>query len=249
MKEIARGAESVIYDDKETIIKDRLKKNYRIAELDDELRRQRTKKEASLLQKVKIPHPKLIHSDDKQKIVMEKIKGEKLREVLDQKPELARRVGEIVAELHNQNIIHGDLTTSNMILREKSPVPARGAQPQAQQKLCFCVPKRDFLSQQPSCKSFANAHDVALAEGCGNFSNENENNDIVFIDFGLSFHSEKVEDKAVDIHLFKQALNSKHFKVYDEALKAFMFGYKKVNKHEQIMQRLKEVELRGRYKH
>lgn len=193
MREIARGAEAVIYEDKDTIIKDRLKKNYRINELDDELRKQRTRREANMLEKVSIPHPKLIHSDDKQKIVMEKIHGEKLREVLDKKPELARRVGELVAELHNHNIIHGDLTTSNMILH----------------------PERE----------------------------------IVFIDFGLSFHSDKVEDKAVDIHLFKQALNSKHFKVYDEALKEFLKGYKKADKHDAIMQRLKQVELRGRYKH
>jgi Kae1-associated kinase Bud32 len=195
MKEIARGAESVIYEDeaKGTILKDRLRKSYRIRELDDELRKQRTRREANLLEKVSIPHPKLIHSDDKEKIVMEKIRGEKLREVLDQKPGLARRVGELVAELHNQNIIHGDLTTSNMI------VNLRG--------------------------------------------------EIIFIDFGLSFHSDKIEDKAVDIHLFKQALNSKHFKVYDEALKEFLEGYKKVNKRQAIMQRLRAVEQRGRYKH
>mgnify|MGYP001145233081 CR=1 FL=1 len=94
MKEIARGAESVIYEDeiKNTIIKDRLKKSYRIKELDDELRKQRTRREASLLEKVRIPHPKLILSDGKEKIVMEKIEGEKLREVLDQKPKLARRL-------------------------------------------------------------------------------------------------------------------------------------------------------------
>jgi len=193
MKEIARGAEAVIFEDKDRIIKQRFKKSYRIAELDEELRKQRTRREAKLLIKIPIPHPKLIESDDKEKIVMEKINGEKLREVLDTKPELARRVGELVAELHNHNIIHGDLTTSNMILNTKD--------------------------------------------------------EIVFIDFGLSFHSDKVEDKAVDIHLFKQALNSKHFKVYDQALKEFMEGYKKVNKHSEILQRLKAVELRGRYKH
>jgi Kae1-associated kinase Bud32 len=193
MREIARGAEAVLYEDKDTVIKHRLKKNYRIKELDDELRRQRTRREASLLQKIPIPHPKLIDSDDKEKIVMEKINGEKLREVLDQKPELARKVGELVAELHNHNIIHGDLTTSNIILDKK--------------------------------------------------------NNLVFIDFGLSFHSEKFEDKAVDIHLFKQALNSKHFKVYDKALKGFLKGYEKADHHHEIMQRLKEVELRGRYKH
>jgi Kae1-associated kinase Bud32 len=193
MKEIARGAEAVIFEDKNRIIKQRFKKSYRIRELDEALRNQRTRKEASLLEKVPIPHPKLIHSDGKEKIVMEKIKGEKLREVLDHKPELARCVGELVAELHNNNIIHGDLTTSNMILNEKG--------------------------------------------------------EIVFIDFGLSVHSDKIEDKAVDIHLFKQALDSKHFKVYDKALRFFHEGYKKANHHDEIMQRLKEVELRGRYKH
>jgi Kae1-associated kinase Bud32 len=181
MKEIARGAESVIYEDNNTIVKDRLKKSYRLREIDDELRKQRTRREANLLQKVTVPHPRLINSDDKQKIVMEKIKGEKLREVLDKKPELARRIGELVAELHNHNIIHGDLTTSNMILDEKG--------------------------------------------------------EIIFIDFGLSFHSDKVEDKAVDIHLFKQALDSKHFKVYDNAKKEFIKGYKKVNKYDEIIQR------------
>jgi Kae1-associated kinase Bud32 len=210
MREIARGAEAVLYEDKNTVIKHRLKKNYRIKELDDELRKQRTRREASLLQKIPIPHPKLIDSDDKEKIIMEKIKGEKLREVLDQKPGLAIKIGELVAELHNHNIIHGDLTTSNMILTNA--------------KLVSSENQKDFLLL-------------------------NKNNEIVFIDFGLSFHSEKFEDKAVDVHLFKQALNSKHFKVYDKALKGFLKGYEKANHYHEIMQRLKEVELRGRYKH
>lgn len=193
MKEIARGAEAVIYEDGNSIVKERLKKSYRLAELDEELRKQRTRREANLLNKAPIPHPKLLSCDGKSKIVMEKIKGEKLRDLLDENPGLARKVGELVAKMHNKNIIHGDLTTSNMILRPDG--------------------------------------------------------EMVFIDFGLSFHSDKVEDKAVDIHLFKQALDSKHFKVYDEALREFMKGYEKVNKHEAIMQRLKAVELRGRYKH
>jgi tRNA A-37 threonylcarbamoyl transferase component Bud32 len=232
MKEIARGAESVIYEDKDTIVKDRLKKSYRIKELDDELRRQRTRREASLLQKIPIPHPRLIHSDDKQKIVMEKIKGDKLREVLDKKPELAKRIGELVAELHNHNIIHGDLTTSNMILRTKKSA-------------LLGTPAGATPASSPSNQALTGVGDD---DGDAHFSSD-KNTDIVFIDFGLSFHSDKVEDKAVDIHLFKQALDSKHFKVYDKALKEFLEGYRKVKNHDAIMQRLKQVELRGRYKH
>ncbi|MBN2459598.1 Kae1-associated serine/threonine protein kinase [Candidatus Woesearchaeota archaeon] len=238
MKELARGAESVIYEDKDTIVKDRLKKSYRIPELDKELRKQRTRREANLLQKVRIAHPKLISSDNKEKIIMEKIKGEKIRDVLDDNPKLARRIGEMVAELHDQDIIHGDLTTSNMILREKSPLPPRVGRPPA---------------MQPKRKSFTKVHDVALPAGCGDFSGVADEHfpkdEIIFIDFGLSFHSDKVEDKAVDIHLFKQALDSKHFKSYDEALKEFLLGYEKVNKHKAIMERLRAVEQRGRYKH
>ena len=86
MREIARGAEAVLYEDKDRIIKHRSKKKYRIKELDDELRKQRTRREANLLIKIPIPHPKLIDSDNKEKIVMEKIKGRKLRDILDKKP-------------------------------------------------------------------------------------------------------------------------------------------------------------------
>jgi len=192
MKEIARGAEAVLYEHKGMIIKRRLRKNYRIKELDEELRKQRTRREASLLLKTPIPHPRLIRTDYKEEIVMERVIGEKVRDILDEKPELARQIGCLVAELHNHNIIHGDLTTSNMIL--------------------------------------------------------NKEKNVVFIDFGLSFHSHKIEDKAVDIHLFKQALDSKHHKVYDAALKEFLEGYKKANNYEEIIKRLEMVELRGRYK-
>ena len=192
MKEIARGAEAVLYEDGTTVIKHRVKKSYRIAQLDEDLRKSRTRCEANLLKKLTIPHPELIDTDNKEKIVMQKIEGVRLRDVLDDKPILAKQVGEIVAEMHNQHIIHGDLTTSNMIL--------------------------------------------------------NERNEIVFIDFGLSFHSHKVEDKAVDLHLFKQALNSKHHEVYDKALKNFFKGYEKSDQYQAIIERLKSVEERGRYK-
>ena len=51
MKEIARGAEAVLYFDSGRLVKDRIKKNYRIDEIDCKLRRDRTKKEFRLLLK------------------------------------------------------------------------------------------------------------------------------------------------------------------------------------------------------
>ena len=72
---------------------------------------------------------------------------------------------------------------------------------------------------------------------------------IYFIDFGLAVFSHKVEDKAVDIHLLREALNSKHYTIYEEAFKAFLKGYKKrSDNYQEIMNRLEKVESRGRDK-
>lgn len=190
MKEIGAGAEAIIYLDKNKVIKKRLKKNYRIKEIDETLRKTRTRAETKILEKIPVKAPKLITSDRKEIIEMEFISGNKVRDLLDKQPELAKEIGEKVAAMHNAGMIHGDLTTSNMIL----------------------------------------------------------NKEIYFIDFGLSFFSEKLEDKAVDIHLFKQALESKHYKVAEKAFKQFLKGYSKAENYENIMNRFKIVQERGRYK-
>jgi TP53 regulating kinase and related kinases len=191
MKEIARGAEAVIYLEKDRIIKHRLPKSYRIREIDETLRKKRTRRETKILEKLAIPHPKLLNSDDKEmKIEMEYIDGEKLRDVL--KVKLCKKVGEYVGLMHNENIIHGDLTTSNMILKGK---------------------------------------------------------EIYFIDFGLSYFSNKTEDKAVDLHLLKEALLSKHYKEFEKAFKEVIKGYKKTCRNaSEAISRLKKVEQRGRNK-
>jgi len=93
--------------------------------------------------------------------------------------------------LHNHLIIHGDLTTSNMIL----------------------------------------------------------NKEIYFIDFGLSFFSEKAEDKAVDLHLLKEGLESKHYRIWEECFRCALEAYRKeANKSSETLKRLEIVEKRGRYR-
>ncbi|NMA11031.1 MAG: Kae1-associated kinase Bud32, partial [Methanomicrobiales archaeon] len=49
-------------------------------------------------------------------IVMERVKGEVLKYVTA--PETIRLAGEAVGRLHGTGIVHGDLTTSNMIVRD-----------------------------------------------------------------------------------------------------------------------------------
>ena len=71
-----------------------------------------------------------------------------------------------------------------------------------------------------------------------------KDNKIYLIDFGLGFFSSKIEDKAVDLHLLKQALESKHYENFEKYYKVILDNYK----HKDVIKRLEKVELRGRYK-
>ncbi|MBU2561506.1 MAG: Kae1-associated serine/threonine protein kinase [Nanoarchaeota archaeon] len=73
--------------------------------------------------------------------------------------------------------------------------------------------------------------------------------EVYFIDFGLSFFSDKIEDYAVDLHLLRHALESRHYRVWEKCFKAVLDGYKKRSeKSKEVIERLEKVEQRGRYK-
>lgn len=112
-----RGAEAVIEIKGGKVIKNRMKKSYRIAELDSRLRRERTKCETRLIDKARragVPVPRIFQVSEHE-IEMEEIRGETLRDGIGIR--FARQVGESLAKLHEGDIVHGDLTTSNMVVR------------------------------------------------------------------------------------------------------------------------------------
>ena len=195
-KLIAQGAEAKLFLEDNKVIKNRFKKSYRIKEIDDRLRNFRTRREAKILQKLQaigFPAPKLIRNDEKENLVIENIGGKLIKDILEKNncKKLCSEIGTKIAILHNNTIIHGDLTTSNMIL----------------------------------------------------------NKQIYFIDFGLSFFSEKAEDKAVDLHLLKEGLESKHYKIWEGCFKCALDAYRKeANKSSETLKRLEIVEKRGRYR-
>lgn len=130
MKLIKQGAEAKLFLDKQKnqliVIKERIKKNYRIKEIDEKLRKFRTSRESKLLseaRRVGVPTPRIIEVDKKNhKIIMEFIEGERLKELLNHSDKktiekISFEVGRLIGKLHSVGIIHGDLTTSNMILR------------------------------------------------------------------------------------------------------------------------------------
>lgn len=123
---------------------------------------------------------------------MESIEGKMLKEVIDDN--LAYKIGVEIAKIHSLDIIHGDITTSNMMLRDGK---------------------------------------------------------LVFLDFGLGRHSDLFEDKAVDLLVLKKSLqsidNTTASKYFDNVLEGYAESYGK-NK-DKIIEKIKEIESRGRYTH
>ena len=199
---IAQGAEAKLYQDNATVIKERLAKAYRHPELDESLRKFRTRREAKVLQKLEelqFPAPHLREfSDKRMSMVMDFIPGNTLKEVLLQNAEqtehLSTEIGQRIRQLHQADIIHSDLTTSNLIQHR-------------------------------------------------------DTREINFIDFGLSFFSEKAEDKAVDLFLLDRSLEITHAELYPEIFEQILEGYQEDNpRAQEIIERLEIVKKRGRNK-
>ncbi|MBI3334160.1 Kae1-associated serine/threonine protein kinase [Candidatus Pacearchaeota archaeon] len=193
---IAQGAEALILQERNRIFKERVKKSYRLPILDYTLRRQRTRTEAKFLERARkiVPVPQVL-SFSEYSITLEVLQGENLSSNLGKlknKKEIAKQIGTNLARLHDAGIIHGDVTTSNMI----------------------------YLK-----------------------------NKVFFIDFGLGFISSRVEDKATDLHVLKEALQAKHYLFVEELWSNIIKAYKEESAHASaIVKQLEKVENRGRYK-
>ena len=124
MKLIKKGAEADIYvtewQNSDAILKIRKSKNYRNPILDKNLRKQRTIKESQTIMEVKsfgIPAPLVYFVNlEKSSIMMQRIPGKPIHDLPDSKViTLAKQMGNLVGMLHQNGIMHGDLTTSNFI--------------------------------------------------------------------------------------------------------------------------------------
>ncbi|MCC7566210.1 MAG: bifunctional N(6)-L-threonylcarbamoyladenine synthase/serine/threonine protein kinase [Methanomicrobiaceae archaeon] len=118
----ARGAEAVVDLTGEVAAKRRCRKRYRNPALDRRLIAERTRAEARLIamaRRAGVPTP-IIRDILPDTIVMEQVQGVLLKHAMH--PEHVRLAGEAVGRLHRAGIIHGDLTTSNMIMRDQKCV-------------------------------------------------------------------------------------------------------------------------------
>lgn len=340
-KIMAQGAEAVLIKKGGVLVKRRVKKGYRILELDEKIRKLRTRSESKLLEKAEkvVPTPRVLKVDEKTtEIDMEFISGLKLSENLDDLKnwqEVCEFIGKNIAKLHDIGIVHGDLTTSNMIWQEKKNelLPSKKLEKQLAELKKLNLPKNEFaifgsgplairgikdaddldIIVKPKLwkmlakkypvkdatyerevwieignidilknwkpwfedsdklieeadiidgvrfvklehviswkKSFNRDKDQVDIKSTENYLKNSGSGKLYFIDFGLGFANARVEDKAVDLYLIKEALEAKHFLNFDKFFERVLESYKKSSKNaDEVLKRLSMVEKRGRYK-
>ncbi|MCW4009827.1 MAG: Kae1-associated kinase Bud32 [Candidatus Bathyarchaeota archaeon] len=132
---IKKGAEASLYladwHGKRVVIKARLPKSYRPKQLDQTIRRYRTVHEPQLMHEAKragVATPTVFLVDvENGEITMEYIQGKQIKQLLDaasptERCRLCVEVGGLIGALHSHGLVHGDLTTSNMILTDEGRI-------------------------------------------------------------------------------------------------------------------------------
>jgi TP53 regulating kinase-like protein len=207
IKQLSWGAESnlylVTYLGKKAVLKKRLVKPYMHHELSQRILRSRSVWEARIMYEANLvgvnsPFPLKVDAE-KGEIVMSYVPGILYKTYLDRKGldeksrQMARDLAYMVARLHNHDIIHGDLTTSNVIYSASR--------------------KKVYI-----------------------------------IDYGLSFKSNRAEDKAMDIRVLERSVESTHPLLSQKLFSLFhQIYFNNVRDAELVRRRLLDIRTRGRY--
>ncbi len=118
---LENGAEAVVYleegpEGRKVLVKERIPKVYRHKEIDEIIRKERNRTEARLMSEARrcgILTP-IIYDVEDFKLKMQYIEGVPIKYLIN--PEISENVGKLIGRLHSSGIVHGDLTTSNLIL-------------------------------------------------------------------------------------------------------------------------------------
>ncbi|EGC47804.1 serine/threonine protein kinase bud32 [Histoplasma capsulatum var. duboisii H88] len=154
---------------------------------------------------------------------------------------LLRRIGLVVGAMHRAGIVHGDLTTSNLILRPIAPVSNALSEEDAQGAEASGLPMDTPIRQDAELQSTAT---TATTTNVG--KKPSLEGEIVLIDFGLASQSIQDEDRAVDLYVLERAFGSSHPRTepfFHEVLKGYAESYKTANV---VLKKLEQVRLRGR---
>ena len=163
-----------------------------------------------------------------------RVGGSENVEIMD----LMGRVGREVGKLHELGVCHGDLTTSNLMLRvpddekKESPQPAGRMTTSAMREAAMNGEDPPPL-QIPQDEPAVPAHQSLAG-------------DVYLIDFGLTSSTIQDEDRAVDLYVLERAFSATHpaaEHLFHDVLEAYGKSYKGAKN---VLKRLEGVRLRGR---
>lgn len=191
-----KGAEATLTKIDDVLVKRRFAKTYRVKELDERIRKLRTRSEFKIIKHlsshgVNVPHVFGLNEENFE-FELEHLNGVLLRIKLGEvsskvAASLCEKAGVQIAKIHLVGVVHGDCTTSNLLVAP--------------------------------------------------------NGEVFVIDFGLSEMTTSNEERALDLQLFKKTVPLVLFE-------GFLKAYEKEmqNQAESVIQRLENIEKRGRYK-
>ncbi|KAJ3445435.1 o-sialoglycoprotein endopeptidase [Anaeramoeba flamelloides] len=238
MELISQGAEAKIYRTtflgKPVIVKQRFKKKYRHPQLDSRLITRRLVQEARSLVKARkfsVLTPILYQVDVfNHSLIMEDLGKSTvtLKHYLNnnqqgQATPLLKEFGELISKMHNSDLIHGDLTTSNVMVKKMILKKKKENEKEIEKEIEIEKEKEQEIEIE-----------------------EIEKEKLVMIDFGLSFSSTNPEEKSVDLYVLERAFLSTHpnsKQLFDIVLKSY---FENSNNKKKIMTRLEKVRRRGR---
>jgi TP53 regulating kinase-like protein len=145
-------------------------------------------------------------------------------------------------------VCHGDLTTSNLMVRtaqqQKENITQQEPQAQSQPPLVRMTPsqmREAAMNGDPPPEPKPKPTPKAIPTSTSNLTGE-----IILIDFGLAATTIQDEDRAVDLYVLERAFAATHpgaERLFDEVLRAYGTSYKG---GKAVLKKLEEVRLRGR---
>ncbi|XP_014512454.1 TP53-regulating kinase [Vigna radiata var. radiata] len=206
---LKQGAEARVFESsfvgKRCVVKERFSKKYRHPTLDSKLTLKRLNAEARCVTKARklgVCTPVLYAVDPAlHTLTFEYVEDPSVKDVFlefgsrglgeEGLDNIATQIGHAIGKLHDGGLVHGDLTTSNMLLKSGT-------------------------------------------------------NELVLIDFGLSFTSTLPEDKAVDLYVLERAILSMHSSC-GNVMDRILTAYRKSSKQwSSTLNKLAQVRQRGR---
>ncbi|KAK2800840.1 serine/threonine-protein kinase bud32 [Emmonsiellopsis sp. PD_5] len=148
---------------------------------------------------------------------------------------LLRNIGRAVGAMHKAGIVHGDLTTSNLILRPTNAITIEKEKEanQLPAPVSEDVPASTSIMQD--AEILTTTMDPPEMDG-----------EVVLIDFGLAGQSVQDEDRAVDLYVLERAFGSSHPRTegfFEEVLGGYKESYRGSGV---VLKKLEQVRMRGR---